>query len=167
MKKNLLLICMFAISLTAFSQVSILKSGAPVQVKLVNTITSKGSESPIIVVDYDITDKEGNILISAGSTVEFTLNRQRAKGWGKAGSLNLTVISTYAVDGQKIPLSGNYYAEGMERKDVATWVAIGGFFGIPIVGVLFGFTVKGTDATINGNFILPSVKSISASNITY
>lgn len=166
--KKLTISILLLLSLTlTYSQTSTLKSGAPVAVKLVNDITSNGSEAPVIVVDYDIADKEGNVLITAGTTVEYRLDRQRAKGWGKLGSLTLTVLSTQSDDGQTIPLSGYYNAEGIERKDVATWVGIGGFFTIPIVGVLFGFAVKGTDAKITGNFIMPSVKTTTATQIEY
>lgn len=166
--KNVTFSFLLLISATImFSQTSTLKSGAPVAVKLVNDITSNGSEAPVIVVDYDIADKEGNVLITAGTTVEYRLDRQKARGWGKPGSLTLTVLSTQSVDGQAIPLSGYYNAEGMDRKDVATWVGIGGFFGLPVVGVLFGFAVKGTDAKITGNFIMPSVKTTTATKIEY
>ena len=85
------------------------------------------------------------------------IDRKRAKGCGKAGYLSVKCVSTTSVDGQTVILNGNLEDEGSNRIGLAIALAIClGFTILPLFGFFF-LALKGKQAKIESNTIIPNV----------
>ena len=89
-------------------------------------------------------------------------NKRKAKGLGKPGYLQIGCISTTAVDGQIISLSGGIEQDGENRQGAAiglgvglglTFLPLGGFFFLCLKGekvdIPAGTTIFGVTVTDN------------------
>lgn len=133
-------------------------SGQQVNVRLLNALESKTNiqATPSAIVDANIVDANGNILVKRGTPVQLTLDTQRARGLGKAGSININCLSTTAVDGQQIFLLGGMTAMGDDREGLAIGLGIGAGIVVFPFG-LFCLCIKGEEAYIPSNTILINV----------
>ena len=108
----------------------------------------------MVVVDDDVV-KDGTVVIAKGTPVKVSINKKKAKGVGKAGSVELRCISTTSVDGQTIALEGMKAEEGDSRQGLALGLGIGlGVF------TLIGFACldkKKKKANIETNTIIPNI----------
>ncbi|MCH8317647.1 MAG: caspase family protein [Bacteroidetes bacterium] len=145
-------------------ETSVLMSGTYIPIKIENTVSSKGSNNVIAIINQDIADFEGNKLIAAGTRVELSVIKTKARATGKPGSIKITVVSTTAVDNQIIGLVGDYFTEGQERKNTALWLTGCGCFIIPPVNFLFLF-MKGTEATIPASTMITNARVTSSYKI--
>ena len=158
MKKMLLSLAALLIAGAVWAQSPNLISGQQVNVRLLNAIESKTNiqTTPAAIVDANIVDDNGNILIKRGTPVQLTLDTQRARGLGKAGSININCLSTTAVDGQQIFLLGGMTAMGDDREGLAIGLGIGAGIVVFPVG-FFCLCIKGEEAYIPSNTIITNV----------
>ena len=135
-----------------------LKRGTPLIVRLTTSANSNRNTHIMAEVVRDVIIA-GETVIIQGTPVILSTNKRKAKGVGKAGYLQIGCISTTAVDGQTILLSGGIEQDGENRQGVAiglgvgfglTFLPLGGFFFLCIKGekvdipagtTLFGVTV--------------------------
>ncbi len=145
---------MFCLLQNTFAQ-SKLKANKSVFVKIEDGFTSEnGTLSGMGIVSSPIKDKQGNVLIEERTPVKLNVVKMKARSWGRPGKLIVTAISTSAVDGQTIQLTGTVTLEGEPRKTEAWLVAIGGgCLVVPVLGFLGGLFVKGDEAKISADFI--------------
>lgn len=158
MRRILTIILALLIAGSASAQNINLNSGEQLRIRLLSSISSEKSlqTTPTAIIDNNVTDSEGNILISRGTNVELSIDTQHRKGLGKAGFIKLDCISTTAVDGQTIYLLGGIAASGRDREDLAIGLGIGA----GVVAFPFGFfclCIKGEDAYIPSNTIISNV----------
>ncbi|WP_418992618.1 hypothetical protein [Alistipes sp.] len=96
----------------------------------------------------------GETVIVRGTPVMLAVNKKKAKGVGKPGYLQLSCISTYAVDGQTILLSGGIEREGENREGTAIGLGVGlGLTFLPLGGFFF-LCLKGEKAVIPAGTVL-------------
>lgn len=158
MKKMLLSLAALLIAGAVWAQSPNLISGQQVNVRLLNAIESKTNiqTTPAAIVDANIVDDNGNILIKRGTPVQLTLDTQRARGLGKAGAININCLSTTAVDGQQIFLLGGMTAMGDDREGLAIGLGIGAGIVVFPVG-FFCLCIKGEEAYIPSNTIITNI----------
>ena len=101
-----------------------LRRGTSVIVRL-STSANSNRNTPIraeVVSDLTIA---GEPVITRGTPVILTVNKRKAKGLGKPGYLQIGCISTTAVDGQIISLSGGIEQDGENRQGAAIGLGVG------------------------------------------
>ena len=120
-------------------------------------MTSKNEGSPSTIVENDVKSKDGRVLIKRGTPVQLQIDRQKARGVGKPGSVTVKCVSTNAVDGQSILLEGSVSGEGNDKKGLSIGLGVGlGLTFLPGVGFAF-LAIKGEQAVIENNTIIPTV----------
>ena len=129
--------------------------GTALQVRIVEPIDSKTMTEAVAVVEYDV-KANGKVLIRNGTPVQMQVQRKKARGIGRPGSLSVRVLSTQAADGQTILLSGGVLkVEGQSNKCLAIGLGVGlGFFVWPCLGCL---AIKGEQAEIEAGTVLNNV----------
>lgn len=144
-KQMSIAMAMLMFSFSAFAGVPLTR-GTQVPVRIMTGADSKKSAAPTAVVENDVKDSAGKVLISKGATVNLDFNRQRARGCGRPGSYELSFRSVQSVDGQNIALEGNLADEGENRKGRVIGLGVGlGWFVWPC---LFILCKKGGEATL-------------------
>ena len=135
-----------------------LNSGKTLPVRITSEITSKSKTTPSAIVDNDVKGKDGRILIKRGTPVMLQVESVNKRGCGRAGEVKVKCISTTAVDGQTIMLSGGeLQKEGKNKKGLAIGLGVGlGYTFLPGVGLAF-LAIKGDDAKIESNELIPVV----------
>lgn len=107
--------------------------------------TDKKGDRVKYIVDEDVLDEAGHILIKKG-TAAFgkVLNSRGAGSWGRRGALDVSVEYTTAVDGQKIGLSATKGKRGGGDKGLVT-------AGVLLCPLLFAIPIgmsRGSNVTI-------------------
>lgn len=166
MKNILLTVAALLIVGVAWAESPNIINGDPVSVRIVNAMNSKTQPMPSAIVDANITDAEGNILIKRGTPVQLSVEAQRARGVGKAGYLIIRCLSTTAVDGQTIFLAGGLSAYGNEREELAIGLGVGAGIVVFPFG-LFCLCIKGEEAHIPSNTILTNIVIDDSYTINY
>ena len=135
-----------------------LTRGTSIQVRITSGVSSKiNGTSPSAVVENDVKDRNGDVLIKRGTPVQLQVHQKQAKGCGRPGYVNIKCISTTAVDGQYISLEGNIDSEGDDKKGLAVGLGVGlGLTFLPFVGFAF-LAIKGEQAKIQSNAIISNV----------
>ena len=135
-----------------------IKNGDPISIRLVSAIGSDNNMQaiPTAIVDANVTDDEGNILIRRGTNVAISTDIVKRKGLGKAGSVKINCLSTTAVDGQTIYLMGGLSAFGEDREELAIGLGVGAGIVVFPFG-LFCLCIKGEDAYIPSNTVITNV----------
>lgn len=133
-------------------------SGQRIAVRLMTSVDSENRmrTAPTAIVDANVVDEQGNILIRRGTNVVINTNTQHRKGLGKPGYVKVDCLTTTAVDGQTIYLMGGLETAGKNREALAVGLGIGG----GIVAFPFGLfllCIKGEEAYIQGNTIIANV----------
>ena len=156
-KTTSLVMALLMLNLSVFAGTP-LNRGTSLSVRITSSISSKSDGiSPSAIVENDVKDKEGNTLIKRGTPVQLQIEKKKAKGCGKAGYINIKCISTTAIDGQNISLEGNIDSEGDNKKGLAIGLGVGlGLTFLPFVGLGF-LGIKGEQAKIQPNTIIPNV----------
>lgn len=121
----------------------VLPDGTQLNVITTEEISSKTAaegDALTFKVDEDIV-VNGKVVIAKGTLVKGEVSNAKKSGrMGKAGALSIRVLSTEAVDGQKVKLRASKGKEGDDKT--GTTVALVVLFG-PL-----GFLKKGKDAKI-------------------
>ena len=107
--------------------------------------TDKKGDRVKYIVDEDVLDEAGHILIKKG-TAAFgkVLNSRGAGSWGRRGALDVSVEYTTAVDGQKIGLTATKGKRGGGDKGLVT-------AGVLLCPLLFAIPIgmsRGSNVTI-------------------
>lgn len=124
-----------------------LKRGTPLIVRLTTSANSNRNTPIMAEVASDVIIA-GEIVIVQGTPVILSTNKRKAKGIGKAGYLQIGCISTAAVDGQTILLSGGIEQDGENRQGVAIGLGVGlGLTFLPLGGFFF-LCIKGEKVDI-------------------
>lgn len=154
------------IGLSLFSSLSaqtdVLLSGTYVPISFTHTVCSNSNHQITAYVSRDIYGDSGKLVIRGGETVKIKIERQKARGFGRAGWVQVTAESVTAVDGTEILLNGNDRVQGDDDKGRAWLIGIGTMLLVPPVGILVGFAVKGQDVCIDS---IPIVKVVSTVEI--
>lgn len=130
-----------------------LSRGTALSVRIVSQVTSKEEGSPSAIVENDVKSADGKVLIKRGTPVQLQIDRQKARGCGKPGSVAVKCVSTNAVDGQNIMLEGSVSDEGNDKKGLS--IGLGLTF-LPGVGFAF-LAIKGEQAVVESNTVIPTV----------
>ena len=110
----------------------ILHGGTRVVLQMTETISSdrKGGRKVntgdliLLTVAADVTDIDGNVLISSGTSVNgIVTNARKRKAAGTKGKLSISVTTIRAVDGSTIPVQMNYNSDGDSKVGVAVGAA--------------------------------------------
>lgn len=134
-----------------------LSRGTALSVRIVSQVTSKEEGSPSAIVENDVKSADGKVLIKRGTPVQLQIDRQKARGCGKPGSVAVKCVSTNAVDGQNIMLEGSVSDEGNDKKGLSIGLDVGlGLTFLPGVGFAF-LAIKGEQAVVESNTIIPTV----------
>lgn len=144
------LLCLHLSALNAQTKTDILPSGVVIPITFTHRICSNWNDAVRAYVAKDIYGDSGRLVIRGGETVAITIKKRKARSWGRPGSIEVTAISVTAIDGQEIKLNGSDFMIGDSRPEQTILVAVGGFFLVPVFGVLFGALVKGQDVCIDG-----------------
>lgn len=158
MRRFITLLVALVICGAASAQEYNLKSGQQIPVRIMSSVSSDNhmQSLPMAIVDANITDSNGNILISRGTHVVLNTERVRRKGVGKAGYIQIDCLTTTAVDGQTIYLMGGIGACGRDREALAIGLGVGaGIVAFPFG--LFCLCIKGEEAYIPGNSVISGV----------
>ena len=165
MNKSFLGLCLFAISLSTNAQK--LQNTTNIPVQLNDEISSKTTPDSYqgAIVAVDIKDKAGNVLVKQGTPVLTNVVSQKARGVGKPGTLELEFVSTKAVDGTIIRLTGKTSKEGKDYKGKVLGLGLG--LGLTIVWpMLFYLCKKGEQAVIPAGTILNNIYTVGEYDIT-
>jgi hypothetical protein len=128
-----------------------LQAGSRIQLELQETISSKTiyeGQTVRFTVKSDIIQQE-LLLVKAGESVTGTvIKAEKARELGQEGQLHIRVDQVPATDGQFIPLSGNIYKDGENRRTES----------IGIAALIFwpALFMKGKEAEINAGTIFVS-----------
>lgn len=144
------------------SQVTaVVRSGTPVPLRLMTTISSKDSQEgqaiPFEVVN-NVMDG-GKVIIRAGAPAYGTISKIEKNGIaGKQGSLGIMMQNTRGVDGTTVPLRANLSSEGEGKRGTAiSLTAIGTF--VIFWPLAFMFLKHGKDAKIPVGTVINSYVS--------
>lgn len=148
-------VCAFA----AEAQSVRINNGQSISIRTTTSISSKQKNPNVTaIVERDVRDITGEkVLIRRGTPVQLAVTTQKAKGVGKEGFINISLLSTTAVDGQIISLLGGMNCEGNNRKGEALGCGLGlGLTVLCPVGLFF-LCIKGEDVEIPANTIIQNV----------
>ena len=155
------IICILAIicTFTANAQSSKINNGQSISIRTTKSISSKTKNPDVTaIVERDIKDISGEkVLIRRGTPIELTVNTQKAKGVGKAGSIDISFLSTTAVDGQRISLLGGINKIGDDNKGTALGCGLGLGLTFLFPEGLFLLCIKGQNVEIPENTIIQNV----------
>lgn len=157
MKKFLALTVAFAtLNLSVFAATP-LRRGTTVSVRITSEISSKKGGTPSALVENDVTNADGRMVIKRGTPVQLDIKRTKARGAGKPGEVTVRCISTTAVDGQAVSLEGTTSETGDSKKGLALGLGIGlGLTFLPFVGFAL-CAIKGKQAVVEANTVIPNV----------
>ena len=126
--------------------------GTSVYIRTLSEISSKNNEALDAVIDIDVKTTDGIVAIKKGTPVNANIERQKAKGVGKQGYIQITSMSTTSVDGQTIYLSGSVKEEGENKrgKVLGLGLGIGLCLFLPCLAIL---AKKGGEAIISSGKI--------------
>ena len=158
MKNLTLLIAALLVVFNLSAQEYNLRSGQQIKVRLTSSAESGRhiKHAATAIVDENITDNDGNILIKRGTNVELSIDTKHSKGVGKSGFIKVESLSTKATDGQTIFLRGGLTSYGQDREDLALGLGIGaGIVAFPVG--LFCLCIRGGEAYIPSNTMLPNI----------
>ena len=136
----------------------ILPGGTKVRLRMTETISSdkkdgrqvKTGEVISLTVQQDVTDIDGNILISSGTLVNGTITQAvKRKAAGTKGKLAFNVETIKAVDGQSVPVNFKYEFAGKSRTGAA--VAAAAVVAAPLV------FIKGKPAVVEAGTVFEAL----------
>jgi len=128
----------------------LLTAGTRIPVVMTETISSDDKDGRKVEVgelinlkvQADVTDIDGNVLVSQGTLVNGTITKaSKRKAAGTKGELSFSVESVKAVDGQSVPVNLKYSYSGKNKTAVA--VGAGAVVAAPLL------LIKGKPAIIS------------------
>ncbi len=110
-----------------------LDAGTMIYVQTLNSLNAENlsyytTSNVSLVVAYNIVDRNGAILIESGTPINARVDAEKPRGVGKGARINIQYHSTFAVDGQTVPLVGEYDKVGLHKKGKAHGLTWGLFF---------------------------------------
>lgn len=162
MKRLLITLCIVVSGLRLNAQSDLLLAGTYVPISFTHIVCSHNNHQIKAYVSSDVYGDSGKLVIRGGQDVKIKIERKKARGFGRAGWVEVSAISVTAVDGTEILLNGNDRVEGLDDKGRAWLIGIGSMLLLPPVGILAGFLVKGQDVCIDQ---IPIVKVVSTTEI--
>ena len=131
-------------------------SGTQVHVHSVEPASSKTNELGdriAFAVSYDVV-VNGQVVIRSGETVDgYITSLEKAKGFGKPGSLTLEITSVNAADGSKVRVFAYpIHMEGRDRRGLALGLGIGLGLGTAYLPLLALMAIKGRPAEIETGY---------------
>ena len=157
LRKKLAILMAFSVMNVSVFATAPLDRGTTLSVRVLSQVTSKSQGTATAMVENDVKNKEGVVLIKRGTPVQLQIEKKGAKGCGKAGYVQVKCISTSSVDGQTITLEGSTDAQGDDKKGLAIGLGVGlGLTFLPFVGFAF-LAIKGEQAVIPANTLIPYV----------
>lgn len=103
-----------------------------------------------LTVQYDVTDIDGNILVTQGTLVTGRVTKsERRKAAGTKGKLGFSVSFVNAIDGQSIPVDLNFDSEGKSRTGAV--IAAGALVAAPLL------LVKGKPAVVEAGSVFEAM----------
>ena len=155
-RKLAIVMALLVLNLSMFASIP-LDRGTALSIRITSQISSKSKVTPTAIVENDVKDRDSVILIKRGTPVQLQIDKKKAKGCGKAGYVQVKCVSTSAVDGQSIALEGSMDAEGDNKKGLAIGLGVGlGLTVLPGIGFAF-LAIKGEQAVIPANTVIPNV----------
>ena len=156
-QKKVLWVVAFSLFFMAFfqsfsqaQQLVMLKSGTPVALEVVDTITSdKVAIGDIVKLRVIRSVKVDDVeVIKAGAEARGKVSDVKKTGtWGKKGELSIAVSSVRAVDDQEVFLLGSQTREGESKGGSAVGASVvGGILCLPFAAS--GFFIKGDEGRI-------------------
>ncbi|MCB9034504.1 MAG: hypothetical protein H6553_11755 [Chitinophagales bacterium] len=152
--KNLLILfgIFFLISTTKAQSLN----GIKVPIIVGGEMTSKSKENTITFkVAEDIKDTNGKIIILKNTAVIASIDNEKARGIGRAGSIKIQFQSTQDINGTVIKLSGNETILGESNRKHVLGVGLGVGLGL-FYPMLFYLVKKGGEAVLKSNTIISS-----------
>ncbi len=128
------IIVLFSAGIVFAAQEIKVPSGTTVLLGTVSTITTKNIAVGDRVAFYVVNDvvSDGKIIIKSGSSATGNVERfEKPKFFGVPAKLRINLASVPAVDGQLLPITGNYDFQGKRNTLQAV---IGFIFFIPVKG---------------------------------
>jgi hypothetical protein len=127
--------------------------GTPVTLRMVDTIDS-GNANVGDTFEFKVDDDvvvNGYVVIARGAAGKGEVTKvDRAGTHGHPGSLSIELEYVYAVDGEKVRLSGNNKtAVGEQKKGAASTATIIGYATLGIGGLFAHNFVKGRNVTLD------------------
>lgn len=127
--------------------------GTPVTIRMVDTIDS-GTANVGDTFEFKVDDDvvvNGYVVIARGAAGKGEVTKvDRAGTHGHPGSLGVNLEYVYAVDGEKVRLSGdNKTTTGEQRKGAASTATIIGYATLGIGGLFAHNFVKGRNITLD------------------
>lgn len=134
-----------------------LKAGTAIVVETTQNLNSRNlspGQNVNVRVKFPI-KVEKKVLIAAGAPGTATVTAvKKAKGFGKAGFIELQVTTVQAVDAQQVPISGlPINVEGESRVGLAIGLAVAGAVLLFLVGGVAGLLIKGTEAEMKAGSV--------------
>jgi hypothetical protein len=126
-KKGIVGSCLLLLSLGSYAQTELLQAGTSIPIRI-QTGIDKNNQNGNFVIANNVNDRNGKVVISAGTKVDCSINYQGPKGVGKGAKLSVNFTQTTTTDGAQVPLSGNYTASGNNKKGKAHGLTWGLFF---------------------------------------
>lgn len=131
-----------------------LPRGTSLSVVTTNEVSSKKNspEAQAVIASNVIVDQK--VVIRSGAPVTVVTEKQRARGVGRPGEIQLTFATTQSVDGQTIYLSGGQISrEGKKKMGKALGLGLGlgiGLFCPPLLAIM---ALKGGQAVVPSNTV--------------
>lgn len=143
-----------------------LKRGSTVPVLLTSEANSnkKGDVTAIVALDV-VDDATDQILIKRGTPINLNVEKHKAKGIGKGGSVKISMVSTTAIDGKNVILAGSMIKEGRDTGTALTLGLVLGLTVLPFVGFAF-FALPGEQAVIKSDVMIPNVVTVDPVVVT-
>jgi hypothetical protein len=134
-----------------------LNYGTQVSVLIDTEVSSENTSTVTGHIFSDVKDRNRNIIIKEGTPVDLEIIRNKRKGVGKPGKLEIKFLSTKAIDGQTIILNGSKFVEGENKKGKALGIGIGIGVGLLFLPMLAYIAKKGGPAELPANTVIHNV----------
>lgn len=129
-----------------------LKANTPVVVETIQNLSSKNlsvGQNVAVRVKFQVQAEKKTLINPGAPGTAVVTSVKKAKGFGKAGSLELQVTNVQAVDSQQVPISGlPLEIEGDSRVGLAIGIAVAGALLLFLIGGIAGLLIKGSDAEV-------------------
>lgn len=130
-----------------------LQNGTPIFVKLLNNISSGSTDEPNFVVNGDVKDASGSVLIADGTQVKTEYKATKKKALGRPGTIEIKFISTTSVDNQFITVTGSKNYTAVDKKGKVIGIAVG--VGLTLVFPMLAYLAKkGDDIEVSAGTML-------------
>lgn len=117
---------LFCVSTFTAQQNGSIASGTQIPMRFISNISSDDKLEPQVVVASNVSDPNGNVVITAGSFVRTSVQKVASTNNGtKGGDITVRFLSTSAVDGQTIELSGSHNVQG-QGNFAGNFIAVNG-----------------------------------------